>query len=125
MKKVFFVIFILLSFNSLSAKRAVPKEVQSIEYQGLRYVAIECGWEVDIRQNGGIIEIWDIEKNVLIKRKIIYRIRYNPFIERDVQDIFITKLDISEDGNFLIITDEKERIYYMNLRNFKVHRKRG
>lgn len=48
----------------------------------------------------------------------VYSVAINPFLERDVQDVFITSLAV-EDGS-LIITNERGARFVLNLATRKV-----
>jgi hypothetical protein len=47
---------------------------------------------------------WDARKNQLLWDRMIYRIRYDRNLERDVQDVFITEIHL--DGKTLFVTNE-------------------
>ena len=55
-------------------------------------------------QNGGFVQAWDARKNQLLWDRMIYRIRYDRNLERDVQDVFITEIHL--DGKTLFVTNE-------------------
>lgn len=53
-----------------------------------------------------------------LEKQRIYRVRYNPFKERDVQDVWIADMFIA--GDTLWIRDELNRIYSMTMKTFSV-----
>jgi hypothetical protein len=53
-----------------------------------------------------------------IKNIKIYTIEYNNNLEKDVQDIFIKNLKIS--NNFLLITNERNKVYRMDLSTYQI-----
>ncbi len=102
----FFYIFTLISIvlTPLQAKRVAPKKVQSIIYNHIEY-------SVD-HSNIGSILITDKNSNSTKNIKI-YTIEYKKDLEKDVQDIFIKNLKIS--NNYLLITNERNRVFKMDL----------
>jgi hypothetical protein len=104
-------LFILLSIVQfgLQAKRVAPKKVQSIVFNNIEY-------SVD-HSNIGSILIKD-KSSKMIKNIKIYTIEYNNDLEKDVQDIFITNLKIS--NNYLLITNESNKVFRMDLSTYQI-----
>jgi hypothetical protein len=98
-------IFGLLMANSAEAKRLAPKEVEPVVYNGVKYIAPHWGYEYGWKQNGGYIQAWDIKTGKKLWEKRVYEIKYDPWLEKDVQDVFITSLSI-EDGKLVVINEE-------------------
>jgi hypothetical protein len=90
------------------AKRARAAKVEPVIYDGVRYVAPN--------DNGrrGYIQAWDTKTNKLLWELTIYRNFINPFLEEDVQWVFIKKLSLA-DGK-LIVVDERQRAYSIDLK---------
>jgi len=110
----------LIAFPSeaLWAKRSGPVPVVPIVYLGVRYEAPPWGSDVGIPQNGGIVEAYDVRTNAPLWRKIVYHIHYDPDMEDDVQDVFITSLRIR--GNDLIVSNERGREFAVDLSSHEV-----
>jgi hypothetical protein len=104
----FFILFSIIQFG-LQAKRVAPKKVQSIVYNNIEY-------SVD-HSNIGYILIKDKNSNT-IKNIKIYTIEYDNDLEKDVQDIFIINLKIS--NNNLLITNERNKVYRMDLSTYQI-----
>jgi outer membrane protein assembly factor BamB len=68
----------------------------------------------------GFIIATDTRTRREIWRKRIYRVKIDPALERDVQDVFIASLTIAH-GN-LFITNERGRRYALELSTRKVTR---
>ncbi|HEX4044943.1 MAG TPA: hypothetical protein VHZ76_04685 [Gammaproteobacteria bacterium] len=100
---------LLLSSNSF-AKRVPPPVVPAITHQGISYSAAYA--------KGGIIEAHDIKTKQLLWKAQVYRVQYKPALETDVQDIFITRMTLNKDR--LLITDEKNRHYSVNIHTHRV-----
>lgn len=93
------------------ADRMAPKKVAPLAHG--KYV---------IRVNHekmGYVEVYDAGGTLLWEKRI-YRVWYNPFLERDVQDIYISKMVF--DRELLIIANEKGHYYSLDLRTRKVRR---
>jgi len=114
-------VFSLLFCNVSQAKREPPKEVEPVTYKGVKYVVPHWGWKRGRMQNGGYIEAWHIKKDKLLWELQVYVVEYNPDIESDVQDIFITSLKI-EDGKLIIENEAGDR-FEIDLDTREVSRK--
>ena len=106
------VLFFMLSIV-VYAKRPPAPIVPDVISHGVRY---EAGYH-----HGGVVEAFsNSKKNRLLWQKRIYRVKYDPYLGKDIQDIFITDLKLKRD--LLIIKDEKNRKYSLNLRTREVRR---
>jgi outer membrane protein assembly factor BamB len=94
------------------AKRSAPEPVRPIVAGNIEYSS--PGWPI------GFIIATDTRTRREIWRKRIYRVKIDPALERDVQDVFITSLAL-EHGN-LLIADERGRRYALDLTTHKVTR---
>jgi hypothetical protein len=95
-----------------NAKRTVPRVVEPVTVHGVTYSApaTAMGFVVAVHASSGR-ELW---------RRRIYRIRFDPSLERDVQDVFITSLTLR--GGSLVIANEHGARYALNLSTRKVTR---
>ena len=117
MRKIFkvirFELVALLVFFALTtayAKRAPAPEVPAVTYHGVNYLATYA--------HGGVIEAYSVKTKNMLWRKKIYDITYQPQLEKDIQDVFITQMHVKEGR--LIIKDEKNHTYALNLKTHKV-----
>ncbi|MBN2077796.1 MAG: hypothetical protein JW838_02450 [Spirochaetes bacterium] len=99
----------LFCISDAYAKRMAPKKIAPVEY-GQYVIRVN-------HEKMGYIEVYN-SKGALLWNKRIYHVRYNPFLERDVQDIYISKMFI--DKKLLIIANEKGRYYSLDLHTRKV-----
>jgi len=117
MKKSFIITIItiipLCASLVVFAMRLPPKPVDKIVHEGIEYRAPH--------ELMGCIEAWHLKTGVRIWWKQIYAVRYNPKLETDVQDVYITNMKLK--GNNLIIKDESGRKYSLNLSSLEVKRK--
>ena len=100
------------------AKRLPPKPVAPLVADGVRYEVPHFGAFHGKEQNGGFVQAWDARKNQLLWDRMIYRIRYDRNLERDVQDVFITEIHLH--GKILFVTNESSERFEMDLVSGKV-----
>jgi hypothetical protein len=98
---------------TLQAKRVGPKAVAPVTLGGVRYEALPWGKKRGLAQNGGYLASFDAKTGAELGLIKIYEIQYDPKLEADVQDIFITRLD-SVDGG-IAVTDERGRKYVVDV----------
>ena len=94
------------------AKRSAPKPVAPVFYKKLKITAP--------LSREAFVVAHDAKTGEFRWKKQIYKVRYFPFLEKDIQEIYITRLQI--EGDSLIITDEKKRRFQLNLDTLKVIR---
>jgi hypothetical protein len=93
--KVGFLLMILsLGLGPAYAKRAAPKDVPPVTFEGIKYAAPSSGLVNGKKQNGVYIEATSLETGKLLWELRIYEVKYDPNLESDVQDVFITSLKI-------------------------------
>ncbi len=114
------IIFLICVFliPSAFAKRSPPIDVTPVIYNHIKYIAPHWGIFNKRPQNGGYIEAWDLKTGKLLWELKLYTIEYDKNLEQDVQDIFITKIEIN--GNSLIIWNEAKDKFDVDLNTRKV-----
>lgn len=95
---------------SISAKRKAPEEVTPITTDRIRYTAPQT--------LSGFIEARDVVTNQLYWMRQIYVVKYNINVERDIQDCFITRLEIQDQK--LLISNEEDYTYSLDLNTLEV-----
>ncbi len=95
-----------------NAKRTVPRAVEPVTVRGVTYSAPETAM--------GFVVAFDASSGRELWRQCIYRVRVDPSLERDVQDVFITSLTL-RDGSLVIANERGER-YALDLSTRKVTR---
>src|SRR3569623_882229 len=114
-----FVALALLTWREAAeAKRAAPHPVPPVVLDGVRYTAPPWGIYHDKRRSGGYVEAWDVKTQKMLWDRIVYRVEYDPNLEPDVQDDFITQLRV-EQGHLIALTEHAER-FDMDLRTGRV-----
>jgi hypothetical protein len=87
------------------AKRAAPKPVSPIVHDGVEYRATH--------KRMGVVEAFDAASGRKLWETRVYSVLINPFVERDVQDVFIKSLQV-QDG-MLLVTNERQQTYKLDL----------
>ena len=122
MKPLFLLLTLLLTFTwSANAKRLAPAKVDPVETPGA-VISVPHFPKGDRKQNGGVLEAHHPESGEILWLVQVYETAYQPSLEKDVQDIFIKSLTFDAHHGLLILSDEKERIFVLNLENRKVTR---
>ena len=111
---------VLLLASSAMAGRLPPEEVPSITTDEAVFSVPHFSFKGERSQNGGYLEAHHPETKKLLWRVQIYKIIYNENLEGDVQDIFIKSLSFDKSHNLLLMSDEKGRVFILNLKTKKV-----
>jgi hypothetical protein len=97
-----------------AGKRAGPSKVASVVVDDVEFAAIPWGKARGLGQNGGYLAARDPETGKEIWTLKVYDVPYDPALEGDVQDVFITALAKSASGHELVVTDERGRRYIVD-----------
>ena len=97
------------------AKRGAPAEVLPVTVGNIEYLAPHRN---GTHKQMGFIEARDLKSGKLIWSRQIYAVKYDPDLEGDVQDVFIKSITV--EGNNLIITNERNSKYQLNLNSLEV-----
>ena len=97
------------------AKRGAPAEVLPVTVGNIEYLAPHRN---GTHKQMGFIEARDLKSGKLIWSRQIYAVKYVLELEGDVQDIFIKSIAVQ--GNNLIITNERNSEYQLNLKTLHV-----
>jgi hypothetical protein len=112
------VLMVLFAANVM-AKRSAPEEVPPIATDKAVF-SVPHFPEGDRKQNGGVVEARDPKTNALLWQVKIFKTEYDEALEKDVQDVFIKSLTMDKVHNLLIMSDEKSRVFVLNLATKKV-----
>lgn len=96
--------------SNIQAKRSAPAPVESVSFEGIRYEVSEMGTVLASNE----------ENNQKLWENVIYTVSYIPFLEKDVQTVYIRKLQVI--NNTLLVTDERDIIHKVDLKTGKVLR---
>lgn len=101
-----------------TAKRKAPK-VASLTSMGIRY---QQG--IKIRQNsqqsGGWIDAIEVSSGRVLWSKLIYEEPIVATEERDVQEVFIVEIKMDKSLTLLLLLDERNRRWSLNLQDLTV-----
>ncbi|MBD9358062.1 hypothetical protein [Methylomonas albis] len=96
-------------------KRSAPEEVEPVCLGNTRYEAPLWGKNRGLGQNGGHIVAIDQSTGQELWVVCLYEIRYDPNMEEDKQDIFLTSLTVDAAGSRLLAEDERGRQFALDL----------
>jgi hypothetical protein len=113
--------FILLLTASVMADRAEPVSVPAIGTDKAVF-SVPHYPEGDHPQKGGVVEARDPRSKKLLWQVQIYKTEYVEALEKDVQDVFIKSMTLDKVHNLLVMSDEKSRVFVLNLATKKVTR---
>jgi hypothetical protein len=112
--KRYLLIALVASFalSSAWAKRTAAPKVDPVTHEGVKYLTPN--------DNGrkGYVQAWDVKTNKKLWEKKVFKNWIKPFLEEDVQWVFIKSM-ILKDGK-LIITDERNKRYSLDPKTQKV-----
>jgi hypothetical protein len=111
-------ISICASPNEYKFKRSPPKKVRPVVHKGIKYTAPHFVLSNGEAIAGGYIEAFDAKTNKELWRIKVYETKYNPQLERDVQDVFISSLAIKK--NMLVVVNERHERYEIDLSSHMV-----
>ncbi|MFT5522545.1 MAG: hypothetical protein ACI9HK_000489 [Pirellulaceae bacterium] len=116
---IFGILCSCVPLTSVYAKRSAPKDVASVSHAGVRYQVVH--YKADNgQQNGGYVEAISGQDGKKLWSTLIYLIEYDLDLETDVQDCFITSLQLDEGKSQLQVKNEVEGLYYVDLKTRKV-----
>lgn len=96
-------------------KRVGPPQVSPVVISNIRYEVIHWGRERGLGQNGGYVAAIDTASGKELWTSKIYAVEYKPKLETDVQDVFIKTMVVAPDGQSLLISDENNRHFVLDV----------
>ena len=85
---------------------------------GVQYKVPHFGAFHGKAQNGGYVQAWDIKSKQMLWDRLVYRIRYDPKLEKDVHDVFIAEIRVR--GERLLVKNERSEEFEMDLSSGRV-----
>jgi len=106
-------IFLCIAIN-VHAKTLAPAEVPPVIDHGVKYIAphFTAQTQTAPHQNGGVVQAWDIKTNKMLWEVTVYKTDYDPKLERDVQDVFITSMKMDRDK--LLVVNQKGESFHID-----------
>ena len=114
-RKFYLISSLLLATLLAEAKRGAPAEVLPIKVGNIEYSAPHRN---GTHKQMGFIEARDSRSGKIIWSRQIYTVKYDPDLVGDVQDVFIKRITV--EGNNLIITNERNSKYQLDLHSLEV-----
>ena len=108
------VLLLMLCITESVAKRAVPSKVLPVKIGSIEYSAPHG----KLQNQMGCIEARKVGSGKLLWIRQVYVVKYDPDLEGDVQDVYIKNIKVK--GNSLIITNERNSEYQLNLKTLHV-----
>lgn len=105
-----------------SAKRRIP-HVDPVISNGIRYEVLRGARSRGFKQNGGVIAAIDVASGKELWTLLVYTTVYDEKEEADVQDVFITELKLSGDGQSLIVKNEARKQFVVRLSDRSISEK--
>jgi len=100
---------------SFLAKRIAPKPVAPLVLAGVRYEAMLDIHPLGYSGHGGVIAAFDDQTGAALWHLRVYQTVYDPHMEGDVQDVYITQIAALEGGQALRITNERSCNFRVDL----------
>ena len=100
------------------ASRSAPPEVRPVVHDGVRYEQLEDLRLPDIDPDSSYVVALDDATNAVLWTARIYHLEpleHLPGLEQDVQKVFFASMTLSADGKQLLIVDEMERHFTLDL----------
>ena len=113
----------LMGKGSVVEARPSPLEVEPAVYDNVKYTAPHFLESSNHKQLSGYIEAWDTRTNKKFWELKVYDIKYDPGLEKEAQEIYITSLRI-EMGKLLVVNEAGDR-YEVELGTKKVKKISG
>lgn len=99
---------IALPASDALAKRLPPADVPPVVDGNVRYEAPHAAVENPCGQNGGCVVAYDNTTNTVLWWVKVYCTHYDPGLEEDVQDVFITSLAV-KNGQVLVSNEKGQQ----------------
>lgn len=103
-------VFSLLLTAVAWAKRSPPEPVAPLKSGNVEY-------RID-HSKMGTVEAWDLTHKAMLWRKQIYVVKFQPDLEKDIQDVYITTIQLKDKA--LLIANERKSEYSLDLTTLEV-----
>ena len=98
-----------------SAKRRAPAVVKPVVVEGVRYEAPLRARIDGPAQHGGVVFALDDKTGAMVWTVQLYKTAHDGMEETDVQDVYVTQLALDASGHALLATDERRRVWSVDL----------
>jgi hypothetical protein len=109
----------LLAFTTtVTAKRKAPVKVAPLIMGKIKYMVPQEVREIGQNLGGMFMQAFDAKTGAILWELPLYVINYKKGLEKDVQDIFISRMEIQDQN--LIIWNERKDKFLINLKTREV-----
>jgi hypothetical protein len=105
-----------------SRKRSAPPKVEPVEHRGVRYAVVRGAKGRGLPQNGGYIEATELASGRSLWLVKVYEIVYDRDIEDDKRDVYISRLRLDAARSRLLIENERDERFAVELDGSKVQK---
>jgi hypothetical protein len=105
-----------------SHKRSAPLKVTPVEHRGIRYAVVRGAKGRGLPQNGGYIEATEIASGRPLWLVKVYEVVYDPDIEDDKREVYISRLRLDAARGRLLVENERDERFAVELDGSKVHK---
>jgi hypothetical protein len=109
--------------NQMENPKRRGRTVKPVSHNGIRYEAVRAGRARGFDQTGGIIAAVDESTDKELWTLVVYEIEYDSDEELDVQDVLISSIELNESKDTLIIENERNQHYEVDLKGRTVLKK--
>lgn len=120
MKTPLYLLLSAILVSNVFAKRSAPIDVPTVVVGHERISAPHFTEIGGVPVRGGMLESRDSETGKVVWTVQIYKTNYDSKLEEDVQDVFIKTLSHDAVHGLLIMSDEKGRVFVLDLKTRQV-----
>lgn len=106
-----------------SRRRRLPPELDPIVIDGVVYKELRQGNKLGYEQKGGFLVATDKKTDEILWHVRIYEIQFVTTKETDVQEVFFTRMELLPGGTEILVENELEKQFIVNLKNRTVREK--
>jgi hypothetical protein len=97
-----------------SAKRRAPV-AKPVVVKGIRYEQMRRAKDHGFTQGGGVIAAVDPKSDKILWSVQLYKTEYDAAEEQDAQEVYVKELALAKSGHALLATDERKRVWSIDL----------
>ena len=106
-----------------SRRRRLPPELDPIVVDGVVYKELRQGNKLGYEQKGGFLVATDKKTGEMLWHVRVYEIHIIATKETDVQEVFFTHMKLLPSGTEILVENELEKQFVINLKNHSVREK--
>ncbi|WP_295456202.1 hypothetical protein [uncultured Thiodictyon sp.] len=107
-----------------SRRRRLPPELDPIVVDGVVYKELRQGNKLGYEQKGGFLVATDKKTGNILWHVRVYEVHFDAAKESDVQEVFFTQMKLLPGGTEILVENELEKRFVVNLESHSVREKR-